>query len=135
MNPVTLGHADNCDIVLDDAGDPMPIPGDAAPIVLDLALFMDRLFRSEMEAEDAALAIRDSGTTIVGVNSYGAIDLASSDEDVVETAAAHRRMVRYAPPEVLATQIADRLEERVEVIKKRLHQFRKMPLDIFYHNS
>lgn len=58
-------------------------------------------------AEDTALAIRNSGVTIVVVNGFGGFDLASSDEDAlygVENV--HRRMVRYAPPPLMATDIA-----------------------------
>lgn len=57
-------------------------------------------------AEDTAAQLRQSGVTIVAVTSFGAADLASSDEDVMYgTYAAHRRMVRYGVPDVLATDV------------------------------
>ena len=57
-------------------------------------------------AEGIAQQIRDGGTTIIVVNSFGAFDLASSDEDAmfgVENV--HRRMVRYAPPLIMGTNL------------------------------
>jgi len=57
-------------------------------------------------AEDTALALRQAGVTIVVVNSIQAFDLASSDEDAffgVELV--HRRMVRYALPPAMATDL------------------------------
>ncbi len=58
-------------------------------------------------AEDAAAAARAAGITMVVVNGRGAFDLASSDEDVVfNQDGAHRRMVAYAPPPALATDIS-----------------------------
>ena len=55
-------------------------------------------------AEDTAAQIRLSGVTIIAITSFGASDLASSDEDVMNgTYAAHRRMVRYGVPDLLAT--------------------------------
>lgn len=55
-------------------------------------------------AEDAALAIRQSGVTVIAINSFGALDLASSDEDAFfGIEGAHRRMVRYRQPELLAS--------------------------------
>ncbi|MFI0607629.1 MAG: VWA domain-containing protein [Anaerolineae bacterium] len=58
-------------------------------------------------AEDAALALRQLGVTIVVVNSGPApAALASSDEDYLYGApAVHRRMVRYAPPPTLAQNL------------------------------
>lgn len=58
-------------------------------------------------AEDAALALRQKGASIVVVNSdFSAFDLASSDEDALYGVEyVHRRMVRYAPPPVLARDL------------------------------
>ncbi len=57
-------------------------------------------------AEDTALLLRQNGVTIIVINSFGAFDLASSDEDALfGSAEAHRRMVLYEPPANLATDI------------------------------
>jgi hypothetical protein len=57
-------------------------------------------------AEDAALALRQAGVTLIVINSFGADDLASSDEDAFYgVGPAHRRMVRYAPPSELGTDL------------------------------
>jgi DNA-binding beta-propeller fold protein YncE/uncharacterized protein YegL len=57
-------------------------------------------------AEETALAMRQAGVTIIVINSFGAFDLASSDEDAFfGSAEAHRRMVRYEPPIDLAEDV------------------------------
>lgn len=57
-------------------------------------------------ADDVAAAIRGQGVRIVAMQSQVAANLASSDEDVVNSFEdAHRRIVAYHPPEVLASGI------------------------------
>jgi hypothetical protein len=57
-------------------------------------------------AEDTALALRQAGVTLIVINSFGAFDLASSDEDALYgVGGAHRRMVRYAPPALLGRDL------------------------------
>jgi uncharacterized protein YegL len=57
-------------------------------------------------AEDTALALRQSGANLVVVNSFGAFDLASSDEDALfGVEMVHRRMVRYSQPAALASGV------------------------------
>lgn len=57
-------------------------------------------------AEDTALALRQSGANLVVVNSFGAFDLASSDEDALfGVEMVHRRMVRYSQPPMLASGV------------------------------
>jgi hypothetical protein len=69
-------------------------------------------------AEDTALALRQAGVTLVVVNSIQAFELASSDEDALfGVEYVHRRMVRYAPPPVLATdlQLTDEIPTGMDV--------------------
>ncbi len=57
-------------------------------------------------AEEAAAAAREAGITIIVAGGRGSEDLASSDEDAIRPGeSVHRRMVAYAPPPAVATQV------------------------------
>ncbi|MFQ5459577.1 MAG: VWA domain-containing protein, partial [Anaerolineae bacterium] len=69
-------------------------------------------------AEDAALAVRQAGVTIVVAGGFGARHLASSDEDALrDVRGAHRRMVLYTPPLLMATdfELTDTIPSNIAV--------------------